>query len=396
MNRASFADAEQWNRYIHEGALAHEDPVRYQPIGKGPYAELIRGYIGDRGREHERHLTWQAELAQGRRQHVFVEKWAGGKGWGKPWPQFRTVVSPPSSSVPSPPDPQLISEAEFAGIYAAAAFAYDFGLWLDTMVTLNWRLLGYADEEVQAGHLAFTKCLRDWLSQRGLPAAYIYSHENAAKHGVHTHIAVHVPSWSTMLPDEFRHWARGWARHRTRRWVPGAIRVRGAGQDRPGETTKAERAPWLHWFRFHYLMKSHDRSVVVQSARHSPDGMPVYLGELIAFRWRASGPVPMRQRVGASRSLGPARRLIGVPEGFDGELKKPVTIAQLEYNPFEVLRPVTATNPDVLREPVPPPPIRGPFRSAYEDGARDVRVLYPPDFTQVVQRLQRLTRQLDD
>ncbi|MFK5598297.1 hypothetical protein ACFZ8E_15075 [Methylobacterium sp. HMF5984] len=134
----------------------------------------------------------------------------------------------------------------------------------------------------------------------------------------------------------------------------------------------------------------------MQSARHSPDGLPVHLGELIAFPWRHSGPVPTRQRVGASRSLNRARRLLGVPEGFDDRLTKPVTLAQLEGDPLKAMRPVTATNPEVLRKPVPAAPIRGPFRSAYEDGARDVRWLYPPEFTRVVQRLQRLTRRLED
>lgn len=397
MNRASFADAEQWNRYIHEGGLVHENPTQYRPIGAGYYAELIRGYIGDRGYEHDRHLTWRAEREQRQRPHVFVEKWVGGTTKPKPWPVAAGALGLRNfRPVPPPPDSDLIGEAEFASIYAAAEFAAEFGLWLDTMVTLNWKLLGYANNEVQDGHLAFTKCMRDWLSRRGVPVAFVYSHENAAAYGVHTHVAVHVPNRWTTLPEEFRRWVRGWARHRMGQRVPGAVRVRGAGQDKPGETTKAKRAPWLHWLRVHYLLKSYDRSTVVQSARHSPGSQPVYLGELIAFPWRPSGPVPTRQRVGASRNLGPARRLIGVPEGFDNLLSKPVTIAQLEYNPFKVLRPVTATNPEVLREPVPPPPIRGPFRSAYEDGARDVRVLYPPDFTRVVHRLQRLTRQLDD
>ena len=396
-NYASFGDAEEWNRHIHETGLALEEPTRHRPVGNGYYAELIRGYISDRGYEHDRHLSWRAERAQQQRPHVFVEKWVGGSMNKKPRPpQEGDRAERPVLSIAPPPDPYLIGEEEFTRIYAAAEFAARFDLWLDTMVTLNWGLLGYADDAVQDGHRAFTKCLRDWMRQRGVPVAFIYSHENAASYGVHTHVAVHVPNRRTTLPAEFRQWVRGWARHRTGQWVPGAIRVRGAGQDRAGETTKADRAPWLHWLRVHYLLKSYDRSTVVQSARHSRDGLPVHLGELIAFRWRPSGPVPTRQRVGASRSLNRERRLLGVPEGFDDLLTKPVTMAQLERDPFRRLWPATATNPEVLRRPVPAAPIRGPFRSTYEDGARDVRWLYPPDFTRVVQRLQRLTRSLDE
>lgn len=397
LNYASFGDAEEWNRYIHETGLALDEPIRYRPVGDGPFAELIRGYIGDRGYEHDRHVSWRAERAQQQRPHVFVEKWVGGSMQKKPRPSQggdragRTVPS-----IAPPPDPHLIGETEFAGLYAAADFAAQFELWLSTMVTLNWGLLGYADEEVQEGHLAFMKCLRDWLTRRRVPVAFIYSHENAATYGMHTHVAVHVPNRWTTLPEEFRHWIRSWARHRTGQWVPGAIRMRGGRRFDPDRPKKPDQSLWLHWLRFHYLVKSFDRSVIVQSARHVPDGLPVRLGELIAFRWRASGPVATRQRVGASRSLGPARRLIGVPEGLDDLLAKPVTMKQLEWNPRHLLWPVTWTSPEVLRKPVPPAPIRGPFRSAYENGARDVRWLYPSEFTRVVQRLDRLTRSLDD
>jgi hypothetical protein len=53
-----------------------------------------------------------------------------------------------------------------------------------------------------------------------------------------------------------------------------------------------------------------------------PTGGEVLLGELIAWPWRDPGPVPLKQRVGASRSLGPDRRAIGVPGGFDYLLEK--------------------------------------------------------------------------
>ena len=48
---------------------------------------------------------------------------------------------------------------------------------------------------------------------------------------------------------------------------------------------------------------------------------------------------------------------------------------------------MTAANPEVLRKPLPPAPIRGPFRPTYEDGACDMRMLYLAEFTQVMQRL---------
>jgi hypothetical protein len=35
--------------------------------------------------------------------------------------------------------------------------------------------------------------------------------------------------------------------------------------------------------------EGYDRGVIVKSARHSPDGQAVYLGDLIAWPWRDPG-----------------------------------------------------------------------------------------------------------
>jgi hypothetical protein len=37
---------------------------------------------------------------------------------------------------------RLIGEAEFAAIYAAADFAAEFQMWIDTSITISWSLLG--------------------------------------------------------------------------------------------------------------------------------------------------------------------------------------------------------------------------------------------------------------
>ena len=121
-----------------------------------------------------------------------------------------------------------------------------------------------------------------------------------------------------------------------------------------------------------YRRRSHrsGRGVVVQSAPHSPDGLAVYLGDLIAWPWRDPGPVPWRRRCGVSRSLGPDRRAVGVPVGLDyllGKSEFPV-----------VARPYPA------------------FRSWYEDGCRDVRQLYPAEFYDKITKLPRLPYSSND
>jgi hypothetical protein len=248
---------------------------------------------------------------------------------------------------------RLISEAEFAAVYAAADFAAEFEMWMDTSVTITWSLLGVTgDHAVQAAFTGFTKCLRDWLIRRANPVAFVFAHELGPVVGLHSHLNVFVAG--ARHRDEFRHWVRDWSAHVVGRHVPRAVRVAGPRVEEP----------WLHWLRFGYLMKGYDRDCVVQSGRVSPDGQDVRLGDLIPFAWTDTGNLRLKKRVGASRSLGPDRRSIGVPTGFD---------YLLDMDPTQTWRGV--------REPV-----RGgsrrikPFRSKYEDGARDVRTLYGLDF----------------
>jgi hypothetical protein len=82
--------------------------------------------------------------------------------------------------------------------------------------------------------------------------------------------------------------------------------------------------------------------------------------------------VPLKQRVGVSRSLGPDRRAIGVPGGFDYLLGKRMRLFpdSVPHTPHAIV-----TKP------------RPPFRSKYEDGIRDVRLLYPAAFYHRITRL---------
>ena len=223
----------------------------------------------------------------------------------------------------------------------------------------------------------FTKCLRDWLEQRKLPVAWIYAHEYGRKVGLRTHMTLYVPGAPSdnnpdlqeiynpdTAPDyrgEFRAWVKGWKDRQVGRPTPRAIRV----------SVRKKETPWLHWVTTSYLMKGYDRSAVVQAARNSPDGRAVMLGGLIACPWRDPGPVAMKQRVGASRSLGPDRRAIGVPAGFDYLLRK--RKGTFSLTPGSVPHTIT-----IVANPWPA------FRSKYEDGIRDVRLLYPPEFYELI------------
>lgn len=145
--------------------------------------------------------------------------------------------------------------------------------------------------------------------------------------------------------------------------APRALRVRG-----PYKETS-----WLHWLTLSDLMKGYDRHAIVQSARFAPGGRPILLGDLIASEWKDPGPIAMQQRVGTSRSLGPDRRMSGVPAGFDYLLT-----GQRKDGPAHLrgIPPYTKY----------PPPHA--FRSRYEDGIRDVRLLYPAEFYEKVTGLK--------
>lgn len=153
---------------------------------------------------------------------------------------------------------------------------------------------------------------------------------------------------------DFRKWVKGWVERQIGCRAPRAVRVRGP---------KTE-TPWVHWLLFSYLMKGYDQSALVQSARNSPDGQSVFLGDLIPWPWVDPGPVALKQRVGWSRSLGPDRRALGAPGGMDYLLKKTHIVAD------------GVAGFKAVHQPSP----GQAFRSKFDDGIRDARLLYPESF----------------
>jgi hypothetical protein len=305
---------------------------------------------------------------------------------------------PQGVAVSATPSSFLIDFNRFSAFYAAAEFALFVGLPLDTSVTIIWSRLGLTTApEVQAGFNAFLKCLRGWLDERGLPQAWIFCHEFGPTTGLHTHFAIHVPVMRArklidvkMMRQEFRRWARAWGPRQTGGPTPRAIRVRGPSVE----------TPWLHWLLFHYLAKGYDRDAVVRTARNSSDGRDVLLGDLIAFAWRDPGPVGPAQRVGWSKTLGPAARAKGhhpdailplarsapsLPPDFD--LNAALTAPSLPGT-WAALPGQAHHRPPPQLQPHDARPITlPPFRSRLEDGLIDVRVLYGAEFFERVTKL---------
>ncbi|KQQ19548.1 hypothetical protein ASF56_21675 [Methylobacterium sp. Leaf122] len=270
----------------------------------------------------------------------------------------------------------FITEKEFAGHYAAAAFAAWHRLYCETAVTILWGALGASDgPSAQEFFSDFLKHLNAWLHERHLPTVYFFSHENCTRVGLHTHLAVYLglqPCTRSAQRDEFRRWVMKWPERNGYGSCPRAIRVTGP----------AKRTSWLHWHRFHYQVKGYDPRAVVRQAYNSPSGTDVMLGDLIAWPWQDPGVVTMMPRLGSCLNLGPARREIGIPKDCD-ELR----------NPPRPKRPVVPREMCLeeqlqsLRLPQAPRP---PFISRYDDGWRDVRWLYPREFNTRVTKLSYL------
>lgn len=258
----------------------------------------------------------------------------------------------------------FIDEKGFAAHFAAADFAAHLGLWLDTTVTISWRLMGIATEEAMlVGFNKFLSCIRNWMQERKIPVAYIYVHEHGTRIGLHTHVAVSIPNRPASRPlrAEFRKWARDWATRQAGKRIGRVLRVRG-----PSTAT-----PWLHWLAFAYQMKGYDRNAVVCSGRDGTGRRQVYLGDLVAFRWRDPGTINI-PRCGHARGLGSRWRAEG--HHPDGNVHRDALV-----DPFCDTERATRAFQNA-------PP--SPFRSRYEDGARDVWTLYGDDFCERVLKMK--------
>ncbi len=95
---------------------------------------------------------------------------------------------------PSPPTTRGLTERDFTALYSAAAFAAAFDLICDTSITIARRLLGPEIEaNVPPRFTTFLKCLRDWLTSRHIPLAWLYCHDDSLRIGLHTHVIHYVP-----------------------------------------------------------------------------------------------------------------------------------------------------------------------------------------------------------
>lgn len=298
---------------------------------------------------------------QDARPHVFILKHCRRRGSGDTMPTYGASHA---------------GVADFEKVHAAAEFAVANGLSLDTHVTIKFDLLGLFDAaEIQQELTRFLKCYHAWGQERNYPTAWIYgieASEDGERH--HAHIALHVPGnlkWAGSFPPHehprklFAEWAQGYVKRHFGIAVPRAIRVR-FGRDQ---------SIINHWRVVSYLLKGYERMELVQSARTTPDRKPVYLRDLMPWPYANPGKVALKCRFKVSHNLGPKQRAMGlVPEQYHRLPQR--------FNPAAIqvsLSDDKPTAPSFL-------PVPRPFRSTFEDGVRDVRYLYPPEFYRIIAR----------
>lgn len=282
------------------------------------------------------------------------------------------------------PARQEIGVGEFERVYSAAAFAAFGQIFLDSMVTIDFSRLGiFTVEGAQKTLTKFLKNYVAWARSKDFSPAYIYCFESAVKGSevaLHAHVALYVPgtpAWldceigpeknplrPRLLRRQFGKWIKGYAKRNFGKDIPRAIRNR----------MSLKESYLRHWLRVTYLLKGCDRAAILQSAANSPDGMHVMLEDILPWPYCDPGPVPFDQRIGVSESIGPTQRQIGAPAGLESRiLPKRINPAALPL--FTDVPP--AGVPHWIIE-------HKPFRSAFEDGHRDIRKLYHPEFVDFV------------
>ncbi|BCW87123.1 hypothetical protein sos41_02490 [Alphaproteobacteria bacterium SO-S41] len=116
-----------------------------------------------------------------------------------------------------------LSFSQCEGIFAAAGFAYEIGLPLNRLITINWSTMGLSDKEASLATPKFLTRLRDWIRKSGGELAYVWVRENGNEEGSHVHILAHIPTTMTWNSGRSVKWVKEIAARPYRR---GAIDTR--------------------------------------------------------------------------------------------------------------------------------------------------------------------------
>ena len=179
-----------------------------------------------------------------------------------------------------------LSTVQVRLIQNAVNHADRIGLPLNRMITVDWTLAGLTNPQASRQHLL--GLIYDWMRSRGHASAHVWVMENGPRHGLHSHILMHVP---TSLRKDFNRLFRSWRKQVGIPWKRHVLHSRHIGLTANAAFAKGERASYLHNTQVAtaYILKA-----ASASARRS--------GSLGSGRRQFSEV--MGKRCGTSRNLG--------------------------------------------------------------------------------------------
>ncbi|MBN8819303.1 MAG: hypothetical protein J0I80_11380 [Sphingomonas sp.] len=134
-----------------------------------------------------------------------------------------------------------LSTAQVRLIQNAVDHADRIGLPLNRMITVDWTLAGITDPQASRQHLL--GLIYDWMRSRGHASAHVWVMENGPRHGVHSHVLMHVPP---SLRKDFNRLFRSWRKQVGIPWKRYVVHSRHVGLTANAAFAKGDRASYLH------------------------------------------------------------------------------------------------------------------------------------------------------
>lgn len=108
-----------------------------------------------------------------------------------------------------PKNNRSLSNAQVEAMIEGGLYAQRIGYPLNRFITIDWDRAGVID--LWEAQSAFIKYVRDWLRRHEAgPATYAWVIENGPRHGLHSHIMLHVPPAliKAFSKRQFRWWKK--------------------------------------------------------------------------------------------------------------------------------------------------------------------------------------------
>lgn len=310
-----YYEADEIARNQIESGLAHNlrefismMPERGRP---GGHADLLHAIVGPNGEGLDD--GWEEYEARQQRRDIYVRKIR----LRRPSHRWRPGHEERELGFPGGSPSRNITPDEFAELYSCVAFANRCGIIFNCHLTIRWRSLGIVKhDKVDLEFDRFLSRHRDWCRQRGLPASWIYSHENSPVAGLHTHMMLFMPIG---LQNEFRlyikeSFERGYGTNFQEKGQKSVV-LRIRAPKSPDKSKRIATLIWVQWLWFQYLCKGINmgaRFIITAGPSFKPQ--VTYLSDLVRFWPQESGAIGCRNRVGSSSNLKAPQREKGYIE----------------------------------------------------------------------------------